>query len=571
MNVNKAVKWIWMSLILVIFSCPGVWSMSLNESGTLNITGKFETRNAFRTEDSDSNRWPEAKAGDMVQQRNTLQLELDHDLGELGSSGVLVKYHLVGRAWYDGIFDYGPSVWQNARQTNDTIKDDIDDYKWDLDLREGYTDISAGKVFFRIGRQNLAWGETDAKRLLDGINPLDNTTPFLKLDDRRIPLWMLRSTYNLGTHGFLSNLNIEGFVSPCFGSMADRVGPTTPAGSPYSYGENIPSDEVINGSGIGLYREINGPTSDLEDSRWGFRLGGVVSNNLGFTLAHYKSYQDTALPVLKRNNKQTFANSSNQATYAGLISGSTNPAVVGATAAALAGGSPSGMSAEQIATLNALGSMSIFPESFTQEMVYNPIKVTGGSINYWVEPLDFVLRSEVAYVHDQAFFSKDANLNMILDSDHLVSTLSKDGYLPTSDVIKFAVGVDKMFWIRPLNPNVRFTLIAQYFGSYIRDYDDSFCLPLTNPDTQDYDQVKRYEQAFTLNLQTTYRNGTVKPELSVQYDPRGNWAIQPSLELEKNMWRFKIEATIGEANTMTGTGAARDKDEIAFTIGWLLR
>ncbi len=31
MNVNKAVKWIWLSLILVIFSCAGVWSMSLNE------------------------------------------------------------------------------------------------------------------------------------------------------------------------------------------------------------------------------------------------------------------------------------------------------------------------------------------------------------------------------------------------------------------------------------------------------------------------------------------------------------------------------------------------------------
>lgn len=558
------IKWVWVFFSMFIFFSANVWSMALNDSGTLNLNGKLETRNTFRTEDSDSNRWPQAEAGDMVQQRNTLQLELDHDLGEIGDSNILIKYHLVGRAWYDGIFDYGPSVWQDARETSSDVKEAIDDYKWDVALREGYMDFSTGPAFLRIGRQNLAWGETDAKRLLDGINPLDNTTPFLKLDDRRIPLWMLRGSYNLGNHGFLSSLNIESFVSPCFGNKDDRVGPATPAGSPYSFAENEPSSELLAGSGIPLDSYRDTPSSDLKDARWGFRLGGLLGDNLGFTLAHYKSYQDNALPVLKRNDKRTFANSSNQAAYASVISGSTNPAVVGATAAALLGYTPD-------ARLNAIGGMSIFPESFSQEMVYNDIQVTGGSINYWVEPLDFVLRSEVAYFHDEAFFTEDDNLNMILDEENLISTLSEDGQLPTSDVIRFAVGIDKMFWIRALNPNVRFTLIAQYFGAYIRDYDDDFCLPLTNPDTLVYDSVKRYEQAMTLNLRTTYRNGTVKPELSIQYDPRGNWAIQPSCELEKQMWRFKLEATIGTANSMTGTGAARDRDEIAFTVSYLIQ
>jgi hypothetical protein len=571
MKFFKPIKLVGISFSLFMFFSVNLWSMELNDSGPLTLTGKLETRNTFRIEGSDEYRWPQAQAGDMVQQRNTLQLELDHDLGIIGDSDISIKYHLVGKAWYDGIFDYGPSVWQDARETSPAVKEGIDDYKWDVALREGYMDFSTGPAFLRIGRQNLAWGETDAKRLLDGINPLDNTTPFLKLDDRRVPLWMARGTYNLGNVGFLSSLNIESFISPCFGSIGDRVGPVTPVGSPYSFAESAPSSELISGSGIPLGSYLDAPSSDLKDARWGFRLGGIIGDNLGFTLAHYKSYQDNAQPVLIRNDKQTFSNSSNQTAYASLISGSTNATVVTATATALAGGTSALLSTAQNDYLNALGSMDIFADSYTQKMVYNDILVTGGSINYWVESLDFVLRSEVAYFQDEAFFTEEDNLNLILDEANLISTLSEDGQLPTSDVIRYAVGVDKMFWIRALNPNVRFTLIAQYFGAYIQDYDDDFCLPLTNPDTGTYDRVKRYEQAMTLNLQTTYRNGTIKPELSIQYDPRGNWAFQPSCELERNMWRYKIEGTIGVANSMTGTGAARDRDEIAFTISYLLR
>ncbi|MDD9301402.1 MAG: hypothetical protein HUK40_03275 [Desulfobacter sp.] len=300
MNLYRPIKILGLALCLALFFSGAVRAKALNDSGTLILTGKIETRNTVRIEDSDQYRWPRAKAGDMVQQRNTLQLELDHDLGEISDSSLSVKYHLLGRAWYDGIFYYGPSVWRDARNSSPAVKEGIDDHKWDVDLREGYMDLSTGPAFLRVGRQNLAWGETDAKRLLDGINPLDGTTPFLKLDDRRIPLWMVRGSYNLGDYGFLSSLNIESFVSPCFGSMDDRVGPATPAGSPYSFAEAEPSSELIPGSGIPLHTDRNGPSSDLKDARWGVRIGGILGDNLGFTLAHYKSYQTMPSPCRGR-------------------------------------------------------------------------------------------------------------------------------------------------------------------------------------------------------------------------------------------------------------------------------
>src|SRR5207245_11599887 len=61
----------------------------------------------------------------------------------------------------------------------------------------GYVDFEKGPVFLRVGRQVLAWGETDVFRLLDNINPLDEHFGgfFIALDERRLPLDMARASY----------------------------------------------------------------------------------------------------------------------------------------------------------------------------------------------------------------------------------------------------------------------------------------------------------------------------------------------------------------------------------------
>ncbi|MBI3247507.1 MAG: hypothetical protein HYZ50_13475 [Deltaproteobacteria bacterium] len=85
-----------------------------------------------------------------------------------------------------------------------------------LALFEWYFNITKGPLFLRIGRQNLSWGETDAFRLLDQINPLDNGFGgfLVSLDERRVPLNMLRAQWSFGTVGPISDLTLEGFVSP---------------------------------------------------------------------------------------------------------------------------------------------------------------------------------------------------------------------------------------------------------------------------------------------------------------------------------------------------------------------
>lgn len=82
--------------------------------------------------------------------------------------------------------------------------------RWARELRaanvrlfEWYFNITKGPLFIRLGRQNLSWGESDAFRLLDQINPLDSSFGgFLtSLDERRIPLNMLRAQWSFGTGG----------------------------------------------------------------------------------------------------------------------------------------------------------------------------------------------------------------------------------------------------------------------------------------------------------------------------------------------------------------------------------
>ena len=219
----------------------------LDKDRTFNLSGKLQTRASVRTVDSEGFTSPEVQAGDLVQHRNLLYIEVNHDLRKISWPGDFrAKYYLRGRVMYEGIYDYGPSQFQDL--PNENWVEDIDNFKWDADLWEGYADISRGPLFFSLGKQNLSWGATDVFRLLDNINPLDNTFGgiFEDLDDRRIPLIMARGNYNFGRVGPISSFTLEGFWVP--GSIETTVSPLTPPGTPYAL--PIPPISVNNVPGI---------------------------------------------------------------------------------------------------------------------------------------------------------------------------------------------------------------------------------------------------------------------------------------------------------------------------------
>ena len=64
-------------------------------------------------------------------------------------------------------------------------------------------------VSFRLGKQQIIWGEADDFRMLDRANPLDTSwhyimeipPPSFGWDDLRIPLWMVKGLWDIGNIG----------------------------------------------------------------------------------------------------------------------------------------------------------------------------------------------------------------------------------------------------------------------------------------------------------------------------------------------------------------------------------
>jgi hypothetical protein len=78
-----------------------------------------------------------------------------------------------------------------------------------LRIRELYWQTYGDNSFWRIGKQQVVWGEADGIKLLDVINPQDFREFILDdFDDSRIPLWMMNAQINTSDSGILQLLVI---------------------------------------------------------------------------------------------------------------------------------------------------------------------------------------------------------------------------------------------------------------------------------------------------------------------------------------------------------------------------
>ena len=495
----------------------------LDADKTFDISGQIQTRLTFRTEDSKGftnfelgNVKTRVAAGNLIQQRNLAYLEVNHDLRKINLPWDLkIKYHLLGRFYYEGIYDYGPDVFQRVGGVFNPVKR-IDDFKWSAEVWEWYADISRGPLFLRIGRQNLSWGETDVFRLLDNINPLDNTFGFIfeDLNDRRIPLEMIRGSYNFGKVGPVSSFGIEGFFTP--GRFDNTVAPIAPPGTPYAGPVPLPGPIPIPGSTFDEFTEK--PGRNWKNSRFGLRLQGILFENLNLALAGYRTYLDDLTPRL-------------------VVFQQFQPPAI--------------------------------PPKLGLEINRSESKVWifGGSLNFNEKHIDTVIRSEVAYFNGVPVFIPRINTpnpDMSLGFPQFLN-----GEIPKKDEIRFSVGLDKNVWIRALNPKNTFLVSLQYFGQYIRDYDQDIKAAVPKfPNSTDFVSIKRYEQTITLLMNTPYMNGNLTPQFVVAYDPRGAVLLMPSIQYQWDPFRINLQysAIMGK---FTGLGFFRDRDQVSLTLSCL--
>lgn len=160
-----------------------------------------------------------------------------------------------------------------------------ENYHTEFEFRELYLDTYPGDwISFRFGRQQIAWGELGQYRLLDVINPSDNTWhwgPTESFEDTRIPLWMAKGLIDIPS----IEHSIELVWAPLFfDDPEDTVSvPLTFVGTwglPYS---NTPGGLVRN-------KVFNYPGGKPEDMRGGVRWKGA-SGAFTYTLVYYYTHQ----------------------------------------------------------------------------------------------------------------------------------------------------------------------------------------------------------------------------------------------------------------------------------------
>ena len=557
----------WIGLVLaalLLVPAGGAEALFVDEESTLSFGAKLQTRVSFRLQDAEKNGFTypkDTKVGDLVQWRNLALIEIDHDLNNLTEDldilwplkklEIQTKYHIVARFMYEALYDVGSDGFKDIR---DNDKENIDNFKQAYDLWEAYADFSRGPVFIRLGRQILAWGETDIFRLLDGINPLDNTFggPFEDLDDRRIPLWMLRGSYNIGSVGPFSSLTIEGFWVP--GPWDAKMSPWPPFGTPYMVPD--PKKEVYDR----LY--INNPPKSMSSSRWGGRLQWLFGPDMNCSIAHYKSYLDlpTTYFVLKEPVPE---------------------------------GDP----------LLDFGNLIINAD-------YPSRQVTGGSMTYWESMTNIVFRGEIAQFWDEPLFELAQNARPLV-ADYIplspaaldalavfagedprsfgfygIPVSPESGNIAKRDILRWMIGFDKQVWVRSLNKSSMFFTSFQYFGQWIQNHQGDTILPTAIPDkfvsntvnnitgepVPDYTQfphINETEHIFTAIINTNYMKGSVTPQMAAAYDMRGVWLLIPSINYIREPFRFGIQYA-GIVGVYNSFGLFRDRDQIAFTFAYLL-
>jgi len=623
-----------LTALAVLIGTHAALALTLDERGEIRLGLRGYSAVRIGTErigDSDNPlNYPVSGAGHLRQNRYFLQLSYDHDLTRLvkQSFGLLapfrlidptnLKYTLEYRFEGETLYDWGPNEYAhqtaalerfradfpnvdlpalNLNSTNKLdpryIKERVDRLRRNARVRNrlflAYLDFEKGPFFLRVGRQVLAWGETDVFRLLDNINPLDDSFGgfFIALDERRVPILMARASWQLGSWGPFQDAYIEGFAA-----QGNKVAtnPGIPPGSPWEPGGlAFPNQSV---------RQIL-DTPEGTKVRGGARLV-FTAKDITFNVAHYYTYLDVPGIQFRLPGQ---VNGSNTASF-------TNPILA----------------------------FQRFPR----------VQISGASMTFPVTSLYSIVRSEVAYFRGEpmnrqgkgnsfdtfdsgdgvgtpgtrrlrAFNNTEGGLNPFVYPRFLAlgRTGPLWGTVLQRDTFNMSVGLDINRFIRQLNPTQTFFISTQFFYKHVFNAPDDLILPVpfrnlpvdprlplignpgadgnvlpgiggcgakvpgapkiggSRPGTRACNlqprlfpqKSDRYLQ--TLLITTSYSGGRIVPFLGMFYDWVGGVVVQPGVTLVRDPFRFTMDYTSVTSVAAQQFGTVRDRDNIRFQVEYV--
>src|SRR5262245_19489460 len=567
--------------------------------------------------------FPHSGSGHVRQHRYFLELKLDHDIRRLATTtkglaalfGWLdpsrLSYSLQYRGEGEGIYDYGPQEFSDQADALRRVRlpvpytigtpfqalfpstNVLNEQTIDARIRSlrrnsrqrhrfflGYLDVEKGPVFVRVGRQILAWGETDVFRLLDNINPLDDSFGgfFIALDERRLPLDMVRASYHIGSVGPFHDAFLESFAAT--GNKVATV-PGIRPGSPWEPG------------GLGFPNPALKTLADVPDQTQ-FRGGArLVFNHrdVTYTLAHYYTYLD--VPGVRF----------------------TIPGAVQLP------GDPRASNAPRFG--NEILARQEFPR----------VPITGASATFPITRYYSIVRSEAAYFQGEPMnrqgrgndlndlcpgfcasgkagaqslrqqHNKEGGLDPFVWPRFLDPTRTQPytGRVLQRDTFNFALGLDVNRFIRWLNPTQTFLFTTQFFYKHVfnspgdlvlptpfRDIPVSSTFPILGTEgplkfgcttrsggkTPCAIRPRLFhldDDRFlhTLQITTSYSGGRILPSYGMFYDWQGVVVLQPGVAYVRDPFRFLFDYTQVQGAPTGMLGTVRDRGNVRFQMEYV--
>lgn len=180
----------------------------------------------------------------------------------------------------DAVGDLGP---QDRRPPNysDITQPWFNNGEAQLALREFYADFRVGRSDWRLGKQQVVWGQADGIKVLDVVNPQSFREFILDdFDDSRIPLWTANVNLPVGDTG---NLQLLWIPDTTYHELAEQ-------GTPFS----LSTPRLLPQVPVSAVSEVKRPDG-LSDGDVGFALSGFVG---GWDLSLNYLYRYLDAPVL---------------------------------------------------------------------------------------------------------------------------------------------------------------------------------------------------------------------------------------------------------------------------------
>ena len=490
--------------------------------------------------------WPTdhgGKAGTLSMMRATAQLEADwHPAKKINLHAILRASRALELPADDtGIppVDIAPSD-RRAWIANNFYNE--------FDLREFYLDFEATRwLSFRLGRQQVTWGTTGQYRLLDVINPIDNTWHFGPLEsfqDTRIPLWIGKALIDF----YEIDHSLEIVWVPGIDRNEDSVTPLlTYVGAWGLPPTNTPSPAYI------AEKRFDYPNKNLTDSRIGFRWHGNLSPKFSYSLVYYYGHQ-LSPPIPRYIDWITYETQDFDAATQTLIP------------------------REYIRLTDDEYKM----KKARLTMDFPRQHITGFDMEYTIDnPVGAVVKLETAFEPDRTY-ARPSDLQRTEDPNVLYREYFPEA--PQKLAVSYAFTVMRPTMIRFLNPTTNFLLVGQFMHTYVHGIEDTYWsrkvdkktkVPLNRereelvniPGFNKY-TVKPHEFKVIGVVGTSYFHGAFIPRVVGAYVHPHSGFIATTFGINLgNHVRLRLQITdfFGK-DAYKGVGLFRDRDEINLRL-----